>query len=252
MDYFQTLVDHIATCISYAKTICLNILISSLIWYALTNDFPTIRRINQFLWKRGTDAEEREEQLEWQRRTHLLQEWSRQEPAETLRRQIRSREMVEDNIAQLLTQQKALELLSQKLAKKKDEEDKLRIKQEKLSRKIARKREEQEELRYELERLFHNPETTAVFRRQSSEDRLNDEELQRYKKILARGNESRTALEEERRKAIKNEKTVAIEEMRQLVELEHKWNEIDWEGPRFEPSDIEQTMVVELDSVTVV
>lgn len=246
MNYVQTLVDHISTCISYAKTISLNILVGSLIWYALTNSFPVIRSINRFLWKRGTDAEEREEQLEWQRRNCLLQEWSRQEAAETLQRYVRSREMEEDNLAKLgkrLAQQEELERLSQKLANKREEGEQLRIKQEKLSRKIARKREEQEDLRYELERLSQNPQKMAVSHKQSPEDHLKDEELQRNKDILAKGNEEMTALEEKRR--------TANEERRQSMELEHRWNGLDWEGP-LEPSDTAQDLELELDIVTMV
>lgn len=216
MDYFQALLDRIYTSVSYVKTILLNLLVPMLIFYALT---ITLRFFN-------SETEEREEHL----------------TAKSAKR---------------LAQEVELEQLSQKLAEKRDEEEQLQFEHQKLSRRIARTREDQEELKHEQKRLSQKIGTMTVFQGQSWEERLKEaarkveeEELKRNKEILARGNEIRMALEEQRRTALENERIAAKEGSRKGMEAEYKWDESDWEGSGFEPSDTEQDLELGFDSVT--
>lgn len=295
MKYFQALVDHIST---YIKLILLNFLVAFLTWYALTNGLQLYRGISRFLWKRGTDAEEEADRLDSLRRQQFLYEWSQQEvrrrkeeerghnevdiyrSAETLRGMEK-----ENRLAERRALEDELERLSQKMAEQRDEEEQLQFEQQKLSRRIARKREDQEELKDDQKRLSHKMEMMAVFHGrswdvQSKEAmRKEEEELQRNKEILARGNERRMALEEqgrtaienerikeaqeERRKwskaleeqrgtAIENERTKeAQEERRKVMEAEYRWDGLDWEGPEFGPDD-EQDLELGLDGVRTV
>ena len=277
MNYFQTLVGRVSTCISYVKIILIYFLIAFLTCYALKKHFQILLGIDPFLWERGADAKERAEQLEWLRRELLVREWGQQElerrnegekryeadeidrSAEALRRRIRSREVEEKRKAKLaehLAKEQELDRLSQRLAQNRDEEQKLRLEHEKIGRRIARRREEQEELKYEQKRLLHQIETMADFSEQSSscEEQLQgavrkQEELKRNKEILARGNERRVALEEQRRAAIEIERsTGAGEERRNVVETEYF---SDRDNAPSEPSDTELDLELGLDSATV-
>ncbi|MCJ1429378.1 hypothetical protein MMC29_007292 [Sticta canariensis] len=277
MHYFQTLVDRVSTCVSYVKIILIYLLIAFLTCCALKNHLPILRGLDRFLWKRGADAEERAEQFEWPCPELLLREWGQQElgrrneeekrykadeigrSAEGLRRRIRSREVEEEKqakLAECLAKEQELDRLSQRLAQNRDEEQQLQFENEKICRRIARRREEQEELKYEQRRLSHKIETMAHFpeQSQSREEQLQEavrkeEELQRNKEILARGNERRVALEKQRRAAIEIERSmVAGEERRNVMETEYF---SDRDNARFEPSDTELDLELGLDCTTI-
>ena len=282
MHYFQTLVDRVSTCVSYVKIILIiliYLLIAFLTCYALKNHFQILRGLNQFLWKRGADAEERAEQLEWPRPELLLREWGQQElgrrneeekrykadeisrSAEALRRRITSRELEEEKqakLAECLAKEQELDRLSQRLAQNRDEEQQLQFENEKIRRRIARRREEQEELTYEQRRLSHKIETMAHFpfpeQSQSWEQQLKEavrkeEELKRNKEILARGTERRVALEKQRRAAIEIERSIAAgEERRNIMETEYF---SDRDNTQFEPSDTELDLELGLDCATI-
>ncbi|MCJ1426417.1 Ankyrin repeat domain-containing protein 26 [Sticta canariensis] len=274
MNYFQTLVDRVSTCASYVK-IVLKYFLIALLTYALKNHFQVLRGINRFLWKRGTDAEEKAEQLERLLREQVLREWGQQEverrkeegkryredeigqSAEALRRRIRSREVEEENktrLAKCLAKEQELEEVYQKLAQNKDEEQHLQFQQEKLSRRIARKRQEQEELKHEQRRLSQNIKAMAVFSEQpqSWEEQLKEavrreETLKHNKEILA--NERGVALEEQRRTAMKNERklTRAEEESTKSTETDYT---VDRGSSQFELSDTELDLELGLDCAT--
>ena len=276
MNYFQTLVDLISTCASYVKIVLIYFLIA-LLTYALKNHFEVLRRINRFLWKRGTDAEKKAEQLEWLQREQFLREWGQQEverrkeeekrykedeisqSAEALQRRIRSREVEEENkikLAKCLAKEQELEELYQKLAQNRDEEQHLQSQQEKVSRRIARKREEQEELKHEQKRLSQQIKTMAVFPEQSQswEQQLKEavrkeETLKRNKEILARGNERRVALEEQRRTAMKNESRIITAEEESTKSMETDYT-VDRGSPQIELSDTELDLELGLDCAT--
>lgn len=223
MSYAQALQDQISTYISFIKMLLFNSVVAFLTAYGLTNGFfHVFRKINRILWKRGTEAEEREEEIEYQRRRQTLNEWSHADverrkedekrhdedevcrSASTLRRRIRLRVVEEENIAnsaKRLAQEEEFERLSQKLAKTRDKEEQLQSERKKLSKRIARKTEELEELKYERQRLLQKIEAMAAFHEQSWEGKLkeavrkDEEELKRNQEILGKGNERSVALE---------------------------------------------------------
>ena len=269
MNYFQALVDHIST---YIKLILLNFLVAFLTWYALTNGLQLYRGISRFLWKRGTDAEEAENRLDFLRRQQFLYEWSQQEVRNRKEKErghneveiYRSAETLggmeeENRVAERRALKDQLKRLSQKMAEQRDEEEQLQFEQQKLSRRIARKREDQEELRHDQKRLSHKMEMMAVFHGRSWEvqskeamRKEKEEELQRNKEIPTSGNERRMALEVQGRTDIENERIKETqEERRKVVEAEYRWDGLDWEGPEFGPDD-EQDLELGLDGASIV
>lgn len=142
--------------------------------------------VYRFLWKRGTDAEERAEQLEWLCRELLLREWGQQElgrrneeekrykadeigrSAEALRRRIRSREVEEENeakLAECLVRNRSSTGFPKYWPKIEMRNKQLQFEHEKISRRIARRREEQEELKYEQRRLSQKNRNDGRFSR---------------------------------------------------------------------------------------
>ena len=253
-------------------------LIAFLTCYALQNHFQVLRGISRFLWKRGTDAEEKAEQFEWLLRELFLREWGRQEvekrkeeekrykeveigqSAEVLQRRIRLREVDEENktrFAKCLAKEQQLEEVYEKLALNRDEEQQLQFQQEKLSRRIARKRDEHEELKHEQMRSFQGIKTMAVFLEQSQsmgeqlkEGVPEEEKPERNKEILARGNESRSAHEEQRRTTTEMEKGMVTAEEKSTRSVETDYD-LDRGSPQFELSDTELDLELGLECATI-